>query len=231
VKLLLQFHNLAEGKEAEYDHHLQGLPRASGPGLIGLQRYRLSPAQMPRPAPAEQPYHGVSLFEIDDAMPAGRQAALAKQLRMPRSAGLLTVERSHLFDILRDRVPATARAPAAEPDHLMIVMANYTPGMRAEWGAWYDEVHGPEWLGSPGVDAYTRGLLSDAQPDPEAEQPAGGLVIYHLKTHDFQAAIAEALARATGTSTSGIKWSSRSPAVLNSTTYGVDPAGPHLTGE
>jgi hypothetical protein len=225
--LVVQFHNLAEDKEAEYDRYLQGLPRELRPGLISLQRYRLSQAQFTGRALVAQPYRGVTLFEIDDATLL-RQANLAELVRAPRRAGLLAEDRTHLFRILRNRAASSSREPAGDPDHLIIVMATYTPGMRDEWGVWYDEVHAPEWLGSPGVDAYTRGVLADTQLDPEAEQPATGLVLYHLKTHDFAAAITEAFARATGTSSTGIKWSGRSPAAQGSTTHGFDPVGPRL---
>jgi hypothetical protein len=229
--VVVQFHNLAEGKEAEYDRHLQDLSRELGPGLIGLQRYRLSPTQFPMHASAAaQPYSGVTLFEVDDATVMDRRASLAERVRASRDAGLLAGDRTHLFRILRNRIPSPSREPVGDPDHLMIGMASYTPGMRDEWGVWYDEVHGPEWLGAPGVDTFTRGLLADTQLDPEAEQPATGLVMYHLKTHDVPAAITEILARTTGVSSSGVKWSGRSPAVLGIATHWLDPVGPRLGG-
>ncbi len=231
TQVLVQFHNLAEGMASAYDRHLQDLARVLAPGLVGLQRYALSAAQFPGSASLTQPYRGMTLFEIDDAVLLSSQASLAERVRAARASGLLAEDRTHLFNLLRNRVLSASPAPPDDPEHLMIVMANYTTGMRDAWGAWYDDVHGPEWLDLPGVDAYSRGVLADAQIDSEGQQPAGGLVIYGLKTANFDATLAEALARATGRSSTGVRWSNRSPAVLNSTTYGFDPVGARYASE
>jgi len=226
---VVQFHNLAGGKEVEYDRHLQGLPGELGRGLIRLQRYRLSNTQFPASTSAAQLYRGVTLFEIDDALLSDRRAILAAQLRVPRETGLLEADRTHLFHIVRHQTSNVSRELAGDAEHLMILMANYMPGMRDEWGAWYDEVHGPEGLGVPGVKACTRGLLADAQLDSEAEQPAAGVVIYRFGTGDFPGVVREFVARATGSSSTGIKWASRSPAVgPNRTTHAFDAVGPRL---
>jgi hypothetical protein len=228
--LVVQFHNIADGREADYAAYLATLPGQIGSQLSSLQRYGLSATQFPGQTSAAQPWSGATLLELAGATSDVDVARLGELIHAaPVQGGLLATERSHLFEVVRDRVPSSSPPPATEPEHIMIVMANYVPGMREAWDAWYDDVHGPEILGAPGVEAYTRGVLADVQLDPDATQPANGLIIQHFRAADFDAAITEFVARAMGTSPSGIHWASRSEAAaLGRTTHGFEPVGPRL---
>jgi len=229
--MILHFHNLAEGREAEYDAYLRSIPELIGDSLVLGQRYTLSDVQFQAPTAASQPYSGLTLFEFEPA--GGDTERLAEAIRGgPSRAGLFASELSQRYDIKTNRMLSHRRPPADAPEHLMIVMANFIPEMEKEWGQWYDSVHGVEILEIEDLDAYSRGVLLKEQIDPAAEQPNNGLILHHYRTHDFAGNVAEFQARGMGTSKSGVHWTGRSPAALfNRTTHGFDAVGPQLTSK
>jgi hypothetical protein len=75
-----------------------------------------------------------------------------------------------------------------------------------------------------------RGRLYLQQSDPQNVQPASALIVNCIQTEDLADTLGEFLARARGTSPSGIHWNYRSPgAALNRTTHTMRALTPWQT--
>jgi hypothetical protein len=176
------------------------------------------------------------LYEIEAA--GGRApsvlAAFTELARAkPLAAGLLHSDAAHVFEITRPHLPTGNPVDTTAPLHLAFVMGNCIEGKEVEYDRWYDEVHSPEVLGTPDFVAMRRGVLTSLQAAPTNSQPANRLVLLQIRSRDLQASIDEFIARAHGTSASGVKWGPREAAAgfasLNRTTHVFTPFTPRLT--
>ncbi len=232
--LLVHYFNIASGREQAYADYFANTLK-SIPELAGAQRFTLASAQLgPTTTGIKQPFQGLGLYDLGrEATSPAVLAKLADVIRtQPMVDGLLSDDRSHLFEMLRDHIPSPTPAFPDQPAHVVIVMANYVHTMRREWSEWYDSKHEPEILGVPGINAFGRGMLAEQQVAPPNAQPANGVVVHYDNTNDLAGLCAEFAARSRHTSPSGVKWSTdRSPAATrNRTTHAFTAVTPVLKG-
>jgi hypothetical protein len=64
--------------------------------------------------------------------------------------------------------------------HKMLVFSNPIEGREAEFNTWYEEIHIPEVLGTPGIVAAQRFELSKGQLPPAPTPPAHYLAVYDI---------------------------------------------------
>jgi hypothetical protein len=234
---VVHFQSCSEQKEPQYAAW-QRADLASAilgsPGFRAVEFMSLQPVQL-QPA-SSQPWRFCTLYELD-ASAAEVSSALetfsALARRRPREAGLLHGDAAHVFELTRPHIPTNNRVDETAPLHVAFVMGNCIEGKELEYDRWYDEVHSPEVLGTPGFVAMRRGRLSSVQATPHNEQPANRLVLLQIRSRDLHASIDEFIARAHGTSSSGVKWAPREAAAafasLNRTTHVFTPFSPRLT--
>lgn len=201
------------------------------PGIQALRHYNLQPVQLQPPNP--QPYRLATVYELETDDLAALLPAFSAQARdAARQQGLLSDDVAHIYQLTRPLLFSPHPYDATAPLHAAFVMGNCIEGKDAEYDAWYDNLHSVEVLGTPGFCGMRRGVISPLQADPHDAQPANRLVLLMIRTHDLHAAIEEFIARAYGTSTSGIKWSPRENAAgfasLKRTTHVFSPYSPRL---
>lgn len=150
---------------------------------------------------------------------------------IPLETGLVDADATHLFSIVRSHQGGSPYDPNAQL-HYAFVMGNCIAGREEDYDTWYDQVHGPEVLGTPGFVSMRRGVIAEQQCLPENDQPSNRLVLLDIRTHDLHAAIDEFIARAHGTSSSGVRWAPRESAAsfasLKRTTHVFSPYSPNL---
>ena len=91
-----------------------------------------------------------------------------------------------------------------------IILANYVPGRREEYQAYYENVHSVEVINVPGHVAMKRGELSPIQIEPRRFCPGDQLVMCAQQTDDLPFTLRDFSARAGGRSPSGIAMQPRS---------------------
>ena len=203
-------------------------------GFIAVQFMSLQPVQLQPSGP--QPWRFCALYELE---PAAGQAGTALQAfsalarRKPMESGLLHSDAAHVFELTRPHLPTRNPVDETAPLHVAFVMGNCIDGKEVEYDRWYDEIHSPEVLGTPDFVAMRRGRLAPLQAMPHNEQPANRLVLLQIRSRDLHASIDEFIARAHGTSSSGVKWAPRESAAgfasLKRTTHVFTPFSPRLT--
>jgi hypothetical protein len=203
-------------------------------GVAAVQFMSLQPVQLQPSCP--QPWRFCTLYELEiTAGQAGSvlQAFSALARRKPRESGLLQSDAAHMFELTRPHLPTSNPVDATAPLHVAFVMGNCIDGKEVEYDRWYDELHSPEVLGTPDFVAMRRGRLAPLQAMPGNEQPANRLVLLQIRSRDLHTSIDEFIARAHGTSPSGVKWSPRESAAgfasLKRTTHVFTPFSPRLT--
>jgi hypothetical protein len=203
-------------------------------GFRAVQFMSLQPVQLQPSCP--QPWRFCALYELDATLGQAGSAleafsALAR--RKPMESGLLHSDAAHVFELTRPHLPTSNPVDDTAPLHVAFVMGNCIEGQEVEYDRWYDEVHSPEVLGTPDFVAMRRGRLAPLQATPRNEQPANRLVLLQIRSRDLHASIDEFIARAHGTSPSGVKWAPREAAAgfasLNRTTHVFTPFSPRLT--
>jgi hypothetical protein len=204
------------------------------PGVQAVRHFGLQPVQLQPPNP--QPYRFASLLEIETDDLAGVLKSFTELARNPpKQEGLLADDVAHVFELTRPLLESPHQYDPTAPLHVSFVMGNCIEGMETEYDAWYDNVHSVEVLGTPGFFRMRRGVISTLQADPRDAQPANRLVLLFIRTHDLFASIEEFIARAYGTSKSGIAWAPREAAAsfasLKRTTHVFTPYCPRLIGE
>lgn len=218
--VIVHFHNARPGCEAELDHWFEArhAPEILGvPGVGAVQRLVLSDTQMMKDCP--QPWRFMSLYDIESDTPAAVLAEFDRSARQ-MAAGLMAEQASHTFEWTRPWVLSSQPPLSSAQSYLMMVMGNCTPGMEAEYHQWYDVVHAPDVLGSPGMAALRRGTLAARQAQPDNQHHADRLVMVEIRTADFEATAAEFKARYDGTTKSGVVWGARTAAAsLNRTVH------------
>jgi hypothetical protein len=228
---LVQQHNVAPGREHEAFVWFQDAlaPALLAEGITALRRYRLSDLQLVADTP--QPYRYLSIFEFDPETAPGALDALSQLARKdPRSHGLISDDAGHLFRVTRAWMPSPNPADLQAPEYLLLVMGNFVPGMEDDYHRWYDEMHGPEVLDTPGFVGMRRGSRVETQTEPANDHPANAYVMASIRTEDIAGSMGEFVKRATGQSDTKIHWSYRSPAAaLNRTTHVFVPLTPRIT--
>lgn len=90
---------------------------------------------------------------------------------------------------------------------ILLVFSNPSaPELLSEFDRWYTDVHLPEFLRIPGVNAARRFQLSASQMPQPAGEPFGGrqfLAAYEIETDDFAALCDEIMASAKHRTQSG----------------------------
>jgi hypothetical protein len=236
---LVHFQNCAAQREPQYAAwQRQELARAilGSPGFRAVQFMSLQPMQLQPASP--QPWRFCALYELEaPAEQAGAALAAFATLarRAPRDSGLLESDAAHVFELTRPHLPTRNPVDETAPLHVAFVMGNCIEGKEVEYDRWYDEVHAPEVLGTPDFVAMRRGRLASVQAMPHNEQPANRLVLLQIRSRDLYASIDEFIARALGTSPSGVKWAPREAAAgfasLQRTTHVFTPFSPRLAVE
>lgn len=201
-------------------------------GVQAMRHYNLQPVQLQ--PPNKQPYRLATVYEVetdDLTILLSEFNVLARGAA--KQKGMLSSDVAHVYQLTRPLLFSPNPYDLAAPLHVAFVMGNCIEGKELEYDAWYDNVHSVEVLGTPGFFGMRRGIINDVQADPNDAQPANRLVLLMIRTHDLHAAIDEFIARAYGTSTSGIKWAPRESAAgfasLKRTTHVFSPYSPRLT--
>jgi rubredoxin len=234
---IVHFQNCAAQREPQYAAwQRQELARAilEQQGFVAVQFMSLQPVQLQPANP--QPWRFCALYELEAA--AGQAGSLlavfsALARRAGKESGLLEDDVAHVFELTRPHLPTPNPIDETAPLHVAFVMGNCIEGKEVEYDRWYDEVHSPEVLGTPDFVAMRRGRLAPLQAAPGNEQPANRLVLLQIRSRDLHASIREFIARAEGTSPSGVKWVPREAAAgfasLKRTTHVFTPFSPRLT--
>lgn len=228
--LIIHQHNVVSGQQHEaFRWFAESLaPQLFGQGFTSARRYQLLDLQL-QPE-NEQPHGYVSVFDFDsDAAPDALQAFSELARRKPQADGLLSDDASHVYEVTRDWVPSPNAADMLAPEYAMLVLGNYVVEMEDEYHDWYDKMHGPEVLDTPGYTGLRRGRRAEVQAEPANPYPANAVVLATVRSNDIIASLDEFKARALGTSKTGIHWNFRSPsAALNRTTHILIPQMPTL---
>ena len=208
----IHLHNVPGGSEDRYAAWFDGPHRdrlRALPGFRFADRYEVTPEQvMPDIA---QPWKFVSVYEFDDSTPE-----LGALLAEARDASLIDdsdeSERVVTYRMYSDWVSSANHQKDKPFSGISLILANFTPGMEAEYHHWYDTVHCPEVTSNPGNVCLKRGKLTAVQLEPKRFIYGGELVLSGLQTDDFDFTIREFASRALGRSPSGIAWAERSKA-------------------
>ena len=209
------FYNPAPGRDGALTEtfnggHLQAVKRLRG--FKSAQRFEITPEQiMPGIA---QPWRYMSLYEFSFEDPAIDLPALAPHLADLRDAGLLAkddAERRHSYEMYHPW-KFSKNYKSGPLTHLMLLLANFTPGREAEYHAWYDDQHSVEVGEADGFVGMRRGGLSPLQVPPVSYCPGSQLILGGLQTTDDHLGfvVKDFAARAGGVSPSGVVWGDRS---------------------
>jgi hypothetical protein len=233
---LLHWQNPVVGKEAGYAAWLRESLAAAvlkdaafrAVQFLALQAVQLQPVN-------SQPWRFCTLYEIETGNLDATLANFSDLARsQPKELGWLESDASHVFELTRRQIDTSNPVDLNAPLHLAFVMGNCIAGKDTEYDAWYDDIHGPEVLATPDFVGMRRGRITSIQALPANEQPANRLVLLQIRSRDLHASITEFIARAFGTSPSGVKWQPREVAAgfasLQRTTHVFTPFTPRLTG-
>lgn len=214
-QVTVHLHNAAAGQEealhrAFETSHLSSL--AHVPQLRRAQRFARAQDQLLREI--AQPWGYVSVYEFESPRPAIDIPALAPALADLRDAGLIAqdgTERIFSYDMYSDWKYGPEFRPGPFT-HMMLLLANFTPGREAEYHQWYDDQHSVEVTNSPGYVAMKRGRLSPAQVPPFNYCPGDQLILAGIQTQDMDGALTEFRKRALGGCAPEVAWGPRSTA-------------------
>lgn len=210
----IHFHNVPEGKEAEYaswfdSAHREDLARLRG--FTGADRYEVTPEQIMPDIP--QPWRFVSVYDFDTETPEIDIPALGPLLANVRDRGLIaadTAERIYSYELFGD----WKASPNWEQDKplsgVSIILGNYVAGRYDEYQEWYENVHSVEVINVPGHVAMKRGVLSDTQVEPRHYCPGDQLVLCAQQSDNLMLTLRDFSARARGVSPSGVAMEPRS---------------------
>jgi hypothetical protein len=221
--LIAHFHNAPGGKDAALSErfrvHVADVARLRG--FRAAQRFEVTAEQIMATIP--QPWRYITVYEFEFADPRIDLPAIAPHVASLRDAGLIAdddTERLYSYRMYSGWKFSANYRPGPL-SHIMLLLANVTPGRAAEYHRWYDEQHRIEVSESPGYVGMRRGELSEVQAPPVRYCPGDQLILGGLQTEDLAAAIREFIARGTGKSTSGKNWGPRSSAASTARTVHV----------
>jgi hypothetical protein len=217
------FHNAPAGEDAALAGHFRGAHLVGIARLRGFraaQRFEVTPEQIMASIP--QPWRYVTIYDFEFKDPRIDLPAIAPHIASLREAGLIANDETERLYSYRMYSPwlFSGNYRPGPISHMMLLLANVTPGRSAEYHRWYDEKHRFEVSESPGFVAMRRGELSEVQAPPVSYCPGDQLILGGLQTDDVAGAIREFIARGTYTSPSG-NWGPRSPAASTARTVHV----------
>jgi hypothetical protein len=210
----IHLHNVSAGSETGYAAWFDGPHRASVTALRGFitaDRYEVTREQIMPDIP--QPWRYLSVYDFDLPNPAIDIPALGPPIADARDAGLIAddeTERLYTYRLYSDWKGSPNWRKSEPLSGVSIILANYTPGRKAEYHKWYDEVHSVEVINVPGHVAMKRGELSALQIEPRRYCPGDQLVLCAQQTDDLSFTLKDFSARAGGRSPSGIAMQPRS---------------------
>ena len=215
--LTVHLHNITPGNEDVYAEWFEGWHREGLERLRGFRRAdRFEIAETQVMPDIAQPWRYMTVYDFDVPDPAIDLPALAPLIAEARDTGLIDdsrkCERLYSYAMYCDWISGPAHRKDAPFSHTSIILANVTAGMEEEYHDWYDNVHIPEIINSPGHVAMRRGCYADVQIEPRRFCPGGELVVCGQQTDDIGFAIRDFGARARGASPSGVAWAARSKA-------------------
>ena len=212
----IHLHNVPESRESEYAAWFDGPHRVSLERLRGFKaadRYEVTTQQVM--ADILQPWRFLSVYDFDLPTPAIDLPALAPLIAEARDGGLITgdeTERLYSYRLYSDWKGSPNWRKDEPFSGVSIILGNYVAGCFAEYQKWYDDVHSVEVTNVPGHVAMKRGELSSIQIEPRRHCPGDQLVMCAQQTDDLAFTIKDFIARALGTSPSGIAMEPRSQA-------------------
>ena len=210
----IHLHNVAEGRDEDYAAWFDGEHRAQLAALRGLRgadRFEVTPEQVMGDIP--QPWRYLSIYDFDLLSPEIDLPALAPLLAQARDVGLIaadTAERIYTYQLFGDWKGSPNWRRDQPLSAVSVLLGNYTPGRHDEYQHWYETVHSVEVTNVPGHVAMKRGVLAPVQLEPRHYCPGDQLVMTACQTDDLRFTIGDFIARAMGTSPSGIAMEPRS---------------------
>ena len=215
------FHNAPAGREAILSEYFRGAHLAAVKRLRGFrsaQRFEVTPEQIMASIP--QPWRYVTIYDFEFEYPAIDLPAIAPHLAELRDAGFVAPDEAERAYSYRMYSPWMLSSNHREGplSHIMLLLANVTPGRSAEYHRWYDEQHRIEVSETPGFVGMRRGQLSIIQAPPVHYCPGDQLILGGLQTDDLAGAVREFIARGTGKSESGPNWGPRCSAASTART-------------
>lgn len=234
---VIHFQNARLGQEAKLRDWLSGelMPALKRHAAVtAVTALELQAVQM-QPQ-IDQPWRFALLYELHCENLQDVLSQLALMVRLEgQEIGLVERDVAYAYKLTRSYLPGVLAARDGAPLHVTFVLGNCIEGKEAEYDRWYDEVHSPEVLGTPGFVSMRRGILADAQMSAIDKSPANRLVLLQIRSFDLSGTINEFISRAHGTSPSGVKWSPREAAAsfasLNRTTHVFTPFAGDLCSE
>ena len=219
--VVVHLHNATRGREAELADRFSSVHVVEVARLRafrGVQRFELAGEQIMAAIP--QPWRHATLYEFESTDPAIDLPALAPHIAELRDAGLIADDDTERLYSYRMYSPwyFSGNYRPGPLSHVMLLLANVTPGRSDEYHRWYDEQHRIEVSGSPGYVGMRRGELAAVQVPPVRYCPGDQLILGGLQTDDLAGAVAEFIARGMGKSTSGPNWGPRSSAASSART-------------
>ncbi|GGA37326.1 hypothetical protein [Sphingomonas psychrolutea] len=212
----LHLHNTTAGNADVYASWFDGVHADALTHLRGFkaaERFEIDPVQMiPDQA---QPWRYMSVYDFDLPTPAIDVPALGPLIADARDAGLIAdddTERLHTYRLYGDWKSSPNWQRDKPLSGVSILIGNYIAGRFDEYDTWYENVHSVEVANVPGHVAMKRGGLSDVQIEPCRYCPGDQLVMTAQQTDDLPFTIGDFVARALGTSPSGIAMAQRSSA-------------------
>jgi hypothetical protein len=231
----VHLHNPAAGREAELtgrfrDGHVAAVARLRG--FRGVQRFEVAGEQIMVSIP--QPWRYATIYDFESEDPAIDMPALAPHIADLRDAGLIAdddTERLYTYRMYSPWYFSGNHRPGPL-SHVMLLLANVTPGRTVEYHRWYDDQHRIEVSESPGYVGMRRGELAPVQVPPVRYCPGDQLILGGLQTGDLAGAVAEFTARGMGKSTTGPNWGPRSSAASTARTVHMFASvdGPYEAG-
>lgn len=214
-------HNASSGTDALLSERFRAAHMVDIAGLRGFrgaQRFEVAPEQIMASIP--QPWRYVTIYDFELENPKIDLPAIAPHIADLRDAGLIADDDTERLYSYRMYSPwmFSANFRPGPLSHIMLILANVTPGRTAEYHRWYDEQHRIEVSKSPGFVGMRRGQLSEIQAPPVRYCPGDQLILGALQTDDLAGAIREFVVRGTGKSVSGKNWGPRSDAASTART-------------
>lgn len=211
----IHLHNVPADRCDDYAAWFDGPHRTALVGLRGFRgadRHELADAQVMDGA---QPWRFASVYDFAFDTPEIDVPALGPLIADARDAGLIAAddtERLYTYRLFGDWKGSPNWQRDQPLSGVSILLGNYVPGRYEEYQTWYEDVHSVEVANVPGHVAMKRGVLAEQQVEPHRYCPGDQLVMTAHQSDDLRFTIGEFVARALGTSPSGIAMQPRSTA-------------------
>jgi hypothetical protein len=207
----MHLHNAVPGKEKALADWFSGPHAKVLPLLRGfLKADRLEVTERQTPVSPVQPWKYMSVYDFELDHPEIHIPALGMFLADARDQGLIAQDGSEciwsyaMYDhskFAKNYVSAGYN-PKEELSHILMLPANFLPGMEEVYHKWYDEVHSREITEMPGFVGMRRGRLlpEDLQIEPRQFCAGSQIIFNSMQTKNLDDTIEEFIARAYGKS-------------------------------